>query len=66
MNINVYMILNLHILIMKVNLTIADKSMNLYELNEKFENARQNGFIFIQINNIKIEIYSSPSNLNIC
>ena len=49
-----------------VNLTIADKSMNLYELNEKFENAPQNGFIFIQINNLKIEIYSSLSNLNIC
>ena len=40
--------------------------MNLYELNEKFENARQNGFKFIQINNLKIEIYSSPSNLNLC
>ena len=49
-----------------VNLTVPDKSMNLYELNEKFENARQNGFIFIQINNLKIEIYSSLSNLNIC
>ena len=40
--------------------------MILYELNEKFENARQNGFIFIQINNLKIEYYSSLSNLNIC
>ena len=49
-----------------VNLTVPDKSMNLYELNEKFENARQNGFIFIQINNLKMEIYSSLSNLNIC
>ena len=40
--------------------------MNLYELNEKFENAPQNGCIFIQINNLKMEIYSSLSNLNIC
>ena len=28
-----------------VNLTIADKSMNLFELNEKLEIAGQNGFI---------------------
>ena len=42
-----------------VKLTIADKSMNLYELNKKLKNARENGFIINQINKLTIKIYSS-------
>ena len=33
-----------------VDLTIVDKSMGLFELNKKLPVARQNGFIFNQIN----------------
>ena len=36
-----------------------------YGLNKKIKNARRNGFIFNQINNIKKEIYSNLSNINI-
>ena len=39
--------------------------MNLYELNKKLTVARQNGFIFNQINKITIEIYGILSNLKI-
>ena len=35
-----------------VNLTISDESMDLYELNKKLENARQDGFLFNQINKL--------------
>ena len=36
-----------------------------YGLNKKIKNARRNGFLFKQINNFKIEIYSNLSNINI-
>ena len=48
-----------------VNFTISDKCMGMYELNEKLAIARGNGFIFNQINNFKIKIYSNLSNINI-
>ena len=41
-----------------VNFTISDKSMASYELNRKLTVARENGFIFNQINKITIKIYS--------
>ena len=31
-----------------INLTIVDKSMNLYDLDIKIKNARENGFMFNQ------------------
>ena len=40
--------------------------MGLFELNKKLTVARQNGFIFIQINKLTIKIYSNLSNINIC
>ena len=36
-----------------------------YGLNKKIKNARRNNFIFNQINNFKIEIYSNLSYINI-
>ena len=39
-----------------VNFTISDKTMGLYESNKNLTVAKQNGFIFNQINNFKIEI----------
>ena len=49
-----------------VNFTISDKNMNLYELNKKLAVARERVFIFIQINNFRIKIYSilSPISIN--
>ena len=47
------------------NLTISDKCMNLYELNEKLTVARQNGFIFIQMNKLTIKFYSQLRYINI-
>ena len=49
----------------KVDLTISDKSIGLYGLNKKLTVARQNGYIFNQINSFKIKIYSNLSNINI-
>ena len=53
----------------EVNLVITHKSMEFktefYCLNKKIENARRNGFVFRQINNFKIEIYSNLSCINI-
>ena len=53
----------------EVNLIITHKSMEFktefYGLNKKIKNARRNGFIFNQINNFKIEIYSNLSYINI-
>ena len=53
----------------EVNLIITHKSMEFktefYGLNKKIKNARRNGFVFNQINNFKIEIYSNLSNINI-
>ena len=48
-----------------VNFTISDKSMAMYEINQKLAIARGNGFIFNQINNFEIKIYSNLSNINI-
>ena len=45
--------------------TISDKSMGMYELNKKLSVARERGFIFNQINNFKIKIYSNISHINI-
>ena len=48
-----------------VNFTILDKNMGSYELNKKLTVARENGFIFNQINKLTIKIYSNLSNINI-
>ena len=48
-----------------VTLTISGKSLGLYELNKKLTLARERGFVFNQINNFKIEIYSNLSYMNI-
>ena len=47
-----------------INLTISDKNMILYELNEKLKIVRENGFIFNQIIKVKMKIYSNLSHLN--
>ena len=47
------------------NLTISDKNMSLYELNKKIKNARQNGFIFNQINKVTLQTYSNLSKMKI-
>ena len=53
----------------EVNLIITHRSMEFKTefcgLNKKIKNARRNGFIFNQINNFKIEIYSNLSCINI-
>ena len=48
-----------------ISLTISDKSMNLCELNKKLTVARQNGFIFNQINKLSIKFYSHLRYINI-
>ena len=48
-----------------VNFTISNKNMGLFELNKKLTLARERGFIFIQIKNFKIKIYSNLSYINI-
>ena len=48
-----------------INLTISGKSMNLYELNKKLTVARQNGFMFNQINNLSLKFYSHLRYINI-
>ena len=48
-----------------VNFTSSDKSMGMYELNKKLTTARENGFIFNQINKLTIKIFSNLSNINI-
>ena len=48
-----------------VNFTISDKSMGMYELNEKLTIARGNGYKFNQIKNFEIKIYSILSHINI-
>ena len=37
--------------------------MSLYEINERLTVARERGFIFNRINNIKIKIYSNLSHI---
>ena len=46
-----------------INLTIMGKSMNLYALNKTLTVARQNGFIFNQINELTIKLCSTLSNI---
>ena len=48
-----------------VNFTISDEIMGMYELNKILTIARENGFIFNQINKLTIKIYSNLSNINI-
>ena len=47
------------------NLTISGKSRSFYELNKKLAVARQNGFMFNQINKISIKFYSHLRYINI-
>ena len=47
------------------NFTISDKSMASYEVNKKLTTARGNGFIFFQINKLKMKLYSNLSHINI-
>ena len=53
----------------EVNLIVTHRSMEFktefYGLNKKIKNAGRNNFIFNQINNFKIEIYSNLSHINI-
>ena len=42
-----------------INFTISDKRLGSYELNKKITVARGNGFIFNQINKLKIKTYSN-------
>ena len=44
---------------------ISDKSLGMYELNKKLTIARENGFIFNQINKLTIKILSNFSHINI-
>ena len=48
-----------------VNFTISEKSMGMYELNKKLTLARENGYIFNQINKLTIKILSNLSHINI-
>ena len=48
-----------------VNFTISDKSMGMYELNQKLTLAKQRGYIFNQINKLTIKIYSNLFGINI-
>ena len=50
----------------KINITFSDKNMVLFELNKKLTVARQNGFIFNQINKLTKKISSNLQNINIC
>ena len=48
-----------------INLTISGKNMDLYELIKKLTVARQNGFIFSQINKLTIKFFSPLRYINI-
>ena len=48
-----------------VNFTTSEKSMGMYELNKKLTTARENGFLFNQINKLTIKILSNLSNINL-
>ena len=48
-----------------VNFKISDKTIGVYELNKKLTLARQRGFIFNQINKLKIKFYTLLSQNNI-
>ena len=47
-----------------IKLTVSGKSINLYELNKKLTIARQNGFMFNQINKLT-KLYSHLRYINI-
>ena len=53
----------------EVNFAVTHRSMEFktefYGLNKKIKNARENGYIFNQINKLTIKIYSNLSNINI-
>ena len=49
----------------KINITISDESLGLYELNIKLTIARQRGFILNQINKLTIKIYSHQRYISI-
>ena len=49
----------------KINLTISDKSLNIFYLNKKLKNARNNGYIFSKINKLSIKFYDHLSRNNI-
>ena len=49
-----------------VNFTISDKSMGMYDLNQKLAIARGNNFIFNQKNKLTIKIYSNLTHINRC
>ena len=44
---------------------IRGKNINLYEIKKNFKNARHNGFIFNQINKLKIKFHSHLRYINI-
>ena len=48
-----------------INLTIIVKNMNLYELNKKLKVARNDGFIFNQINKLTIKCHWHLRSINI-
>ena len=49
----------------KINISLSDESLGLYELNIKLTIARQRGFILNQINKLTIKIYSHQRYINI-
>ena len=48
-----------------INFTISGKNPGVYELNKKSALAREKGYVFNQINNFKIKIYSNISYMKI-
>ena len=48
-----------------INLTISGKSMSLYDLNKKLTVARQNAFMFNQLNKLTTKFYSHLRYINI-
>ena len=49
----------------KINISLSDESLGLYELNIKLTIARQRGFILNQINKLTIKIFSHQRYINI-
>ena len=49
----------------RINITISDESLGLYELNKKLTIARQRGFRFLHKNELTIKIYSHQRYINI-
>ena len=56
-NIDVYMIINLQILLVISILTVSDKELNWFGLNKKTENFTRKWFLVNQINDITIKFY---------